>query len=300
MIDHPITREVKVRDPLTSVLKTEVRTLRNGLTRRLINKQIGRIRRMFAWAVEEELLSVTVHQALLRVKGLRKGKSGAREKPSIKPVPEESVEAVLPRLPAMVRAMVQVQRLCGGRPQDIVEMRAIDIDTTGLVWEYHPGRYKTEHHNDNDDSAKARTVFLGPKAQAVLKPYLDVAPTEYLFSPRRSEELRKAERRRSRKTPLWPSHLRHHACRRQARGNVVLRKRYDANSYRKAVRRACQKAGVPVWHPNQLRHSRLTEIRKHFGLEASKACAGHREIATTQHYAEQDRTLASSVMAEIG
>ncbi len=56
----------------------------------------------------------------------------------------------------------------------------------------------------------------------------------------------------------------------------------------------------PVWVPNQLRHSRLTEIRKLFGLEASRVCGGHREIGVTQIYAEQDRDLARRVMAQVG
>ena len=55
-----------------------------GLTRKNINKQVGRIRRMFAWAVEEELVPVEVHAALLRVKGLRKGKGQTREKPRVR------------------------------------------------------------------------------------------------------------------------------------------------------------------------------------------------------------------------
>jgi integrase len=64
------------------------------------------------------------------------------------------------------------------------------------------------------------------------------------------------------------------------------------------VPRACAKAGVPVWTPKRLRHTRLTEIRRLRGLEAAKACAGHREIGVTQHYAAQDQTLARSVMLE--
>ena len=80
--------------------QVEVRTLHHGLARKFINKQVGRIKRMFAWAVEEELLPVSVHQALLRVKGLKKGKSQAREKPAVRPVPDAFVEAVLPHVPA--------------------------------------------------------------------------------------------------------------------------------------------------------------------------------------------------------
>ena len=79
-----------------------------------------------------------------------------------------------------------------------------------------------------------------------------------------------------------------------------IRDCYDDNSYRRAVQRACQKAGVPMWSPKRLRHTRLTEIRRTHGLEASKACAGHREIGVTQHYAEQDQQLARKVMLEQG
>ena len=55
-----------------------------------------------------------------------------------------------------------------------------------------------------------------------------------------------------------------------------------------------------MWSPKRLRHTRLTDIRRTYGLEASKACAGHREIGVTQHYAEQDQQLARKVMLEQG
>ena len=71
-------------------------------------------------------------------------------------------------------------------------------------------------------------------------------------------------------------------------------------SYRQAIRRACQRAGVPVWLPNQLRHSRLTEIRARYGLEASRVCGGHREVGTTAIYAQEDRELAKQVMLDMG
>jgi hypothetical protein len=38
---------------------------------------------MFAWAMDKELLPVSVHLALLRVKGLKRGKTEAREEPRI-------------------------------------------------------------------------------------------------------------------------------------------------------------------------------------------------------------------------
>jgi len=300
MIEHPITRKIKVRNEATGAVEEQVKVLRHGLCRKYINKQIGRIKRMFAWAVEEELLPVSVHQALLCVKSPKKGKRMAREKPRVKPVPRAFVDQVLPHLPDAVRAMVEVQYLGDMRPQDVVLMRAVAIDMGSTVWEYRPHCYKTEHLNDDGDPDQERVVFLGPRAQEMLKPFLTLDVTAYLFSPDRSEGQRNYRRREARKTPLWPSHLQIQAKKKAQRRRKVLKDRYEVATYRRTIRRACEKAGIPVWSPNQLRHSRSTEIRKRYGLEASKACAGQREIGVTQHYAEQDHDLARRVMAEIG
>jgi integrase len=300
MVEHPVTRKVKVRDPETGDTKEVVKLLRQGLAPRYINKQVGRIRRMFAWAVEEELLPVTVYQALLTVKGLKKGKGQAREKPRVKPVPEAFVEAVLPYVPAVVRTMMEGQRLCGCRPQDVVQMRAIDIDMTGPVWEYRPPRYKTQHHDDDGGADRERVVFLGPQAQALLKPHLALNVTDYLFSPKRSEEERNRRKREGRQTPRWPSHAQHQERKRRPRERAPLRDCYDVASYRRAIRRACLKAGVPVWFPNQLRHARGTDIRKRYGLEASQAVLGHSELGVTQIYCEVDHDTARRVMQEVG
>jgi integrase len=193
--------------------------------------------------------------------------------------------------------MIQVQRLCGGRPQDVVEMRAIDIDMSGPVWEYRPRRYKTEHRDPDNSPDRERVVFLGPRAQALLKPYLTLQLTDYLFSPARSEQARHAERRRQRRSPMTPSQA---ARQPKARRKVPPRNHYDVASYRKAIRRACKKAGIPIWFPNQLRHTRGTEIRKRYGLEASQAVLGHSELGATQIYAEADRDTARRVMGEVG
>jgi integrase len=300
MAKHDITRTVKVKDPETGEVRQEVKVFHHGLARRFINKQIGRIKRVFAWAVEQELVPVQVYQALMCVKGFKKGKRQAREKPRVGPVPEAHVEAVLSHVPAVVRTMIDVQRLCGARPHEVVEMRAIDIDMTGAVWEYRPRRYKTEHHNDDDSPDRERIIFLGPKAQELLKPYLSLNVTDFLFSPKRAEEARNAAKCDARKSPRWPSHARLQAAKKQGRPRPALREHYDVDSYRRAIRRACIKAGVPIWSPLQLRHTAGTLIRKRFGLEASQACLGHSELGVTQVYAETDQDAARRVMAEIG
>jgi hypothetical protein len=182
MIDHSITHKVKVKDKETSEVRWETRVLRHGLSRRVINKQIGRIKQLFGWAVENELLPVEVYRAQACIRGLRKDKSAAREKAPVRPVSEEHVQAVLPLVPPVIRTMILVQRLCGDQRQGLVEMKPLDIDRSGAVWMYWPCRHKSEYHE------RERVVFLGPRAQRLLTPYLNaIRPDEYVFSPIRSE-----------------------------------------------------------------------------------------------------------------
>jgi site-specific recombinase XerC len=57
---------------------------------------------------------------------------------------------------------------------------------------------------------------------------------------------------------------------------------------------------LPHWHPNQLRHSAATTIRKTFGLEAAQVILGHSRADVTQVYAERDNAKALEVIRKIG
>ena len=58
-------------------------------------------------------------------------------------------------------------------------------------------------------------------------------------------------------------------------------------------------AGVPRWHPHQPRHALATEVRKPFGIEASRVVLGHRDVRATQVYAQEDRRKGVEVMRRI-
>jgi hypothetical protein len=152
-----------------------------GWCRNQVNKHVGRIKRVFSWAVEEEMVPGSVAHALREVRGLKAGRSDAWETEKVRPVADDDVAAVLPFLPAPVRAMVELQKLSGMRPGEVCIMRARDIDRTRDVWEYTPQRHK------NDWRGKPRVVFLGPRSQAVLGPFLTADPDAYLFSPAEAE-----------------------------------------------------------------------------------------------------------------
>jgi integrase len=307
MIDHDITRTRKLRDAQTGKVVVDLETgkprletvvLAHGMARKFVNKQINRIRLMFAWAAEEEILPVALHRGLMKVKALKRGNSDAREKPRVRIVPPESIEAVLPRVPATIGAMIQAQLLCGCRPHEICEIRVTDIDVSDPeVWQYRPQRFKSEHHNEEGDPDKDRVVFIGPRCQEVLKPFMATAKMGYLFSPLRSEESRNDQRKANRKSPMTPSQ-----AKRKPRGRErsPIRDHYDVASYRRAIRRACLKAGITPWSPHGLRHSTATAIRKRFDVEAASVVLGHSDLHTIAIYAEKDHSLARRVMAEVG
>jgi len=58
-----------------------------GLSRGLINRRVGRIKRVFKWAVAEELVPPSAYHALQAITGLQYGRTKARETEPIRPVP---------------------------------------------------------------------------------------------------------------------------------------------------------------------------------------------------------------------
>lgn len=171
----------------------------SGISRQEVNRRVGRIRRMFRWAASEELIPAGVVEALATVADLKKGRTTARESPPVTAVPEAFVDAVRPYVSRQVWAMVQLQRLTAMRPGEVTGLRTADLDVSGKIWVYRPRTHKMEH------TGSARVVYLGPRAQEVLRPWLRPNLEEFLFQPREAEEERHAERKARRRTPMTPS-----------------------------------------------------------------------------------------------
>ncbi len=297
-----------------------------GWCRPYINKQINRIRHIFKWAVSDELIPGDVLHALQAVPGLRKGRGQAPEPEAVKPVPAEQVNAIEPFVSRQVWAMIQLQLSTAARAGEICQMRPCDIDRKGKVWVYRPEAHKTAHHGFD------RKIFIGPRGQQALAPFLLRDPDAYCFSPVEAETERRQRLHEHRTTPL-------------SRGNVPGSNvkddpqwspgdRYTTCSYRRAIARACdqafplpeplakrddetnaqwqerltpgQKAELKAWrkdyrwHPHQLRHNSATELRKEFGIEAARIILGHRSAAITEVYAEKDEQEAIKAMMKVG
>jgi integrase len=201
------------------------------LCRTRINAQVKRIRRMFKWGVENELVPAAVHQALCAVAPLKRGRTEARESAPVEPVARAVVEETLPILRPILADMVRLQLETGMRPGEVVVMRACDIDMAGPVWLYRPPSHKTQHHGHE------RIVPIGPKGQAIIRRHLTTNTQEYLFSPRKLMEERSAELRARRKTRVQPSQK----DRRKQRPKKKPGDRYAVTSYAQAIRKAIER-----------------------------------------------------------
>jgi integrase len=307
--------------------------IESNLSRGYVNSSIGRLKRMFKWAVENELVPLSLFHGLTAVTGLRRGRSAARETEPVKPVPEAFVAAALPHVGRHVRAMIDLQLLTACRPGEVCIMRGCDLETSGRVWVYRPESHKTEHHGHT------REIYIGPKAQEIIKPFLKLDTSAYLFSPEEAEKARGAKRRANRVTPLYPSHLRLQEKKRKRNRKRQPGNCYTVASYRRAIYRGCalafplpehlapkmkpdgtletkkvwqaqltpeEKAAVRAWrrnhswHPHQLRHNAATNLRREYGVELARIILGHATAFTTEIYAEADRSQAMEVIGRVG
>ena len=155
-------------------------------SRTMTNGAVNRIKRLFRWAVEHNRVPADSAAALLLLSPLEKGRSIAKETDPKGPVDSLWVDATLPHLSPIIRAMVELQRATGLRSDNVTALRPMDLDRSGDVWIYCPPRHK--------GTAKEKTlaVAIGPRGQAILKPYLERPANAYCFSPPRSPEVEQA------------------------------------------------------------------------------------------------------------
>jgi integrase len=267
------------------------RMIDSKLSRGVINRRVQRLVGLIGFAVENELIPQDRHHALKAVKALNKGRSAARETEPVRPVNLEHVEATKPFLSRQLRALIDLQLATGMRSGEACIIRTGDLDMRGAVWTYIPRFHKSAHHE------KQRQIHIGPRGQAILREWLRADPDAYLFQPREAEAERHAEQRRNRKSPMTPSQAARKPKRHPKR---TPGERYNPRSYAHGVKKACNKAGVPHWHPHRLRHVVGSRVEHEFGLEAARTVLGHSSPATTQIYVQADRERARSVMAKIG
>lgn len=298
-----------------------------GLCVTTINDKTRLAVRAFQKAVALGLVPETVWRALTAVEPLKPGKCAARRPKKVKPVPDLVLQQTIERLPPILRAMVRVQLLTGMRSSELCAMTPGRIDTSGPLWIYRP-----EHHKSEEDG-KDRVVQIGPKAQAVLAPFmLGRVPDVPMFSPREAESARREAQHAQRRTPIGQGNR--PGTNRKSAPKRTPGLAYTEASYRKAIYRACDALHPPPehlakregeserawmarltedekdelrrwrkahrWFPHRVRHNTGTLVRREGGLEAAQAVLGHATLDVTEIYAEKNLELAAEAMLKVG
>ena len=258
----------------------------NKLNRNTLNGYIRRVKGVFKWGVEQELVPPSIWHGLQAVAGLKRGRTEVPEPKRIRPALQAHIDIIQPNVSRQVWALIQLQLFTAARAGELVTMRATEIDTSGPIWIYTPADHKTAHHGIE------RNIYMGPRAQEIVSPFMGTRPIgDYLFSPIEAEHERHAQAECHRRPDQKPN---------PKKTPREIGEHYTTTTYRCAIRRACIKAGLDSWHPHQLRHNAATWLRKEFGLDVARIILGHRSPAITEIYAELDREKAISAMQKSG
>ena len=178
---------------------------RKPWSRTVCNHQISRIRRVFKFAVENELIEVSVLSALQAVQPLLAGRTEAHDNPKRHAVDQDKIEAVKSRVRPLVRDLIDLQILTGARSGELLGLTAGMIDRTNQTWKAVITDHKTVHHG------QVRMIPFGPKAQLILTKYLQADQAKRLFKMRREGYCRAITRacelaEIERWTPHWLRH----------------------------------------------------------------------------------------------
>lgn len=213
-------------------------------TRSVVNRRVRHLIRMFKWAVAHERAPITLPAALACVEPLKPGDFDVPEGRTVKPVPAAHVDDIKDHVSSIVWAMIQVQRYSAARAGEVCMMRSVELDVTGKVWLYRPASHK------NAKRGHDRVIYLGAKAQQVVKPLLaGRALDAYLFDPRESVR----ERAQANATEGQPRRENQKPDARKSDRRV--QDHYTTTTYQRAITRACKAAGVSVG-----RHLHLVSI----------------------------------------
>lgn len=282
--------------------------IRDGLGRSTINARKGKIIRFFRWAVSREKIPSWLLEGLKSVESLRAGRTSAREPEPRTAVDEAIVRATLPHLTPHVAAIVELLWLTGARPSEILTMRNGDIDRTTdpSCWRYRPRKHKNSHRKQN------RVICLGPRAQAVLAPWLKADADAYIFQPREAV----AALALSRKSAHRNDQQRARSAASKRRAAEVARKAktgrskpvksrhagevYDHRRISNAVRRACRKHSIEPWTPYQMRHAMATRVEETIDFDTARKVLGKKSVADTARYVHADERAAAEAMKRIG
>ena len=283
--------------PANDFSPNKLRTLRaefvkSGYVRQQCNKRVSLVRTIFKWGVGREIVAESVWNALRSLEPLRKGESAAPEGKKREIVPTDYIERTLAELTPTVAKMVCLHLATAARPTEICGIRIENIDRSNPdLWVV----YLPEHKNDWREDFDDKFLYLAKTEIDLIVSVIGERTEGYLFRPADAMAEHKAKRRASIKSEKKSPSRQKRDEDRAKRSKQKFNEFYTADAYRKAIERACQRAGVPHWFPYGLRHTGITNVGLEHGIEAAQHVAGHRDLRTTRGYFHGENAIAKSV-----
>ena len=173
-----------------------------------VNVMVGRIRRVFKYAVENEMIDASVLARLQAVAPLLAGRTEAHDNAPRHAVDQDKIDTVRERVRPLVKDLIDIQVLTGARSGELLMLTTRVIDRTGEVWRAELVDHKCVHHG------QSRVLHFGPQAKLILTKYLSADQDKPLFEMTRTAYCRAITRACEtagieRWTPHW---LRHTFC----------------------------------------------------------------------------------------
>lgn len=107
----------------------------SGLSRKYVNKSVGRIRSVYRFGIENELiLESRVLERLRAVAPLLRGRCDAPDLPPRAVVEQEHVDAVKARVPERTADLIDLLLLTGARPGELIALTGAMIDQSQEMW----------------------------------------------------------------------------------------------------------------------------------------------------------------------
>ena len=229
------------------------------------------IKKMFKWAIEPGLIKPDQVKELELLTMPKPKKGGAKKVQPIQRVDRQTVSMTLPFMSKPVAQMVEIQLATGCRAEHVRHLRLCDIeylDNGEALWT--PCKDKSSHKRQR------QAIPLSPKAQSIIQQASHredgslAHGHEYLFRP---------------------SHASH------ARGKTS--ELYRDSSYRRAITRACEKAGIPPWTPHQVRKLVCHEIGNRWGTDGIRAVIGHADSRMADYYSPDRCEAGLAIVKEM-
>ncbi len=273
--------------------------------RRSINDTLKWIINIVEWGVGRRIVqSETLVAFKKELKPVRMGDKGAIDNIKRQRVTEEELNKVLGVVTSVLGDMLRLVWYTGMRPYEICEMRPYDIlRDDPECWIYIPGREKTPvGKHKTTRYGKVKVIPLAGKSIDILSRRIsDFSSKKYIFTPQDSVAEYRATKRKNRKTPL--------SCGNKPGSNKKKNPKrkprafYTNDSFAKACKRGCRRAGVEEFIPYDLRRTVATKTRAELGKEAAKTLLGHAETSTTDIYLleeVQEAMKVAKALAEYG